>query len=39
LEGGEWYGVFEGIDESGALLLREAQGRIRTIAAGEIFFG
>ena len=34
----ETSGVFEGIDESGALLLREAQDRLRTIAAGEVFF-
>lgn len=31
-------GVFEGIDGTGALILREAQGRTRTIAAGEVFF-
>jgi BirA family biotin operon repressor/biotin-[acetyl-CoA-carboxylase] ligase len=31
-------GVFEGIDSTGALILREAQGRTRTIAAGEVFF-
>jgi BirA family biotin operon repressor/biotin-[acetyl-CoA-carboxylase] ligase len=30
-------GVFEGIDQSGALLLNE-QGRLRPIAAGEVFF-
>jgi BirA family biotin operon repressor/biotin-[acetyl-CoA-carboxylase] ligase len=30
-------GVFEGIDEGGALLLNE-QGRVRAIAAGEVFF-
>jgi BirA family biotin operon repressor/biotin-[acetyl-CoA-carboxylase] ligase len=30
-------GVFEGIDESGALILREQSGR-RTIAAGDVFF-
>jgi BirA family biotin operon repressor/biotin-[acetyl-CoA-carboxylase] ligase len=35
----ETMGVFEGIDETGALLLREAQDRVRTIAAGEVFFG
>lgn len=34
----ELSGVFEGIDETGALLLREGQGQTRTIAAGEIFF-
>jgi BirA family biotin operon repressor/biotin-[acetyl-CoA-carboxylase] ligase len=31
-------GVFEGIDESGALLLRESSERVRRIPAGEIFF-
>ncbi len=30
-------GVFEGVDASGALLLNQ-QGRMRTIAAGEVFF-
>ena len=35
----ETMGVFEGIDETGALLLRETQDRVRTIAAGEVFFG
>lgn len=30
-------GVFEGIDQTGALLLNE-QGRLRPIAAGEVFF-
>jgi BirA family biotin operon repressor/biotin-[acetyl-CoA-carboxylase] ligase len=30
-------GVFEGIDGSGALLLNEG-GRVRAIAAGEVFF-
>jgi BirA family biotin operon repressor/biotin-[acetyl-CoA-carboxylase] ligase len=30
-------GVFEGIDAAGALLLNE-QGRVRAIAAGEVFF-
>ena len=34
---GERFGLFEGIDESGGLLLNEA-GRIRTISAGEVFF-
>ncbi|HVU19801.1 MAG TPA: biotin--[acetyl-CoA-carboxylase] ligase [Rhizomicrobium sp.] len=34
----ETVGIFEGIDETGALLLREAQDRVRTIAAGEVFF-
>lgn len=31
-------GVFEGMDEQGALLLRESAGRVRVIAAGEVFF-
>jgi BirA family biotin operon repressor/biotin-[acetyl-CoA-carboxylase] ligase len=31
------HGVFEGIDAAGALLLNE-QGRVRAIAAGEVFF-
>ena len=31
-------GVFEGIDETGALLLRERTGRLRTIAAGDVYF-
>ena len=34
----ETVGVFEGIDETGALLLRETQDRVRTVAAGEVFF-
>jgi BirA family biotin operon repressor/biotin-[acetyl-CoA-carboxylase] ligase len=34
----ETSGVFEGIDNTGALILRESQGRTRTIAAGEVFF-
>lgn len=35
---GEASGVFEGIDQTGALLLREPRDRLRTIAAGEVFF-
>jgi BirA family biotin operon repressor/biotin-[acetyl-CoA-carboxylase] ligase len=31
-------GVFEGIDEAGALLLRERSGHVRAIPAGEVFF-
>jgi len=31
-------GVFEGLDENGALLLREGAGRVRVIPAGEVFF-
>jgi BirA family biotin operon repressor/biotin-[acetyl-CoA-carboxylase] ligase len=38
LQNGETQGVFEGIDANGALLLRETQDRVRTIAAGEVFF-
>jgi BirA family biotin operon repressor/biotin-[acetyl-CoA-carboxylase] ligase len=34
----ETMGTFEGIDGTGALLLRETQDRVRTIAAGEVFF-
>jgi len=34
----ETTGVFEGIDGTGALLLRESMDRVRTIAAGEVFF-
>ena len=32
-----WRGVFEGIDASGALLLKEGT-QVRSIAAGEVFF-
>ncbi len=38
LQNEETSGVFEGIDETGALILREAQDRTRIIAAGEVFF-
>ena len=31
-------GVFEGIDDTGALILHETGGRTRLIAAGEVFF-
>ena len=34
----ETTGVFEGIDGSGALILRETAGTVRHIAAGEVFF-
>jgi BirA family biotin operon repressor/biotin-[acetyl-CoA-carboxylase] ligase len=34
----ETHGVFEGIDGSGALILREDGGPTRAIAAGEVFF-
>lgn len=39
LSDGEYWGMFEGIDETGALILREAHGKTRIIAAGEVFFG
>ena len=35
----ETHGVFEGIDETGALILRESVGQVRHISAGEVFFG
>jgi BirA family biotin operon repressor/biotin-[acetyl-CoA-carboxylase] ligase len=34
----ETHGVFEGLDASGALLLRESAGTLRAISAGEVFF-
>jgi BirA family biotin operon repressor/biotin-[acetyl-CoA-carboxylase] ligase len=34
----ETMGVFQGIDESGALLLGTAGGTTRTVAAGEVFY-
>jgi BirA family biotin operon repressor/biotin-[acetyl-CoA-carboxylase] ligase len=37
LQNEETSGVFEGIDEKGALILREGQGRVRLIAAGDVF--
>lgn len=39
LAAGEATGVFEGIDEMGALLLRESATHTRRIAAGEVYFG
>jgi BirA family biotin operon repressor/biotin-[acetyl-CoA-carboxylase] ligase len=39
LSDGEVWGMFEGIDETGALILREGHGKTRAIAAGEVFFG
>ncbi len=38
LQNEETTGVFEGIDSTGALILRETASRTRTIAAGEVFF-
>ena len=34
----ETSGVFEGLDDSGALMLRENAGTVRHISAGEVFF-
>jgi BirA family biotin operon repressor/biotin-[acetyl-CoA-carboxylase] ligase len=34
----EQQGVFEGIDSSGALLLGQGDGRVRAIAAGDVFW-
>ena len=34
----ETSGVFEGIDATGALILRESTDRVRMISAGEVFF-
>ncbi|HJU28984.1 MAG TPA: hypothetical protein VJ718_07430, partial [Candidatus Binataceae bacterium] len=38
LSGEEAVGNFEGIDATGGLLLRENTGRLRTIAAGDVYF-
>jgi BirA family biotin operon repressor/biotin-[acetyl-CoA-carboxylase] ligase len=38
LQNEETHGVFEGIDATGALILRESRDRTRTISAGEVFF-
>jgi BirA family biotin operon repressor/biotin-[acetyl-CoA-carboxylase] ligase len=38
LEGNEMQGVFETIDDDGALLLRQASGMLTRIAAVEVFF-
>ena len=35
----ELFGVFEGIDDHGALILRTDAARVRAIAAGDVFFG
>jgi len=32
-------GVFETIDEEGRLVIRSSQGKVRTVAAGEVHFG
>jgi BirA family biotin operon repressor/biotin-[acetyl-CoA-carboxylase] ligase len=32
-------GVFEGIDERGALMLRLADGSVRVVSGGDVFFG
>jgi BirA family biotin operon repressor/biotin-[acetyl-CoA-carboxylase] ligase len=32
-------GMFEGLDENGALLLRDASGRLQSLPAADIFFG
>lgn len=37
LKAGETEGLFEGLDQDGALLLRRADGRIETIRAGDVF--
>jgi len=39
LQNEEIFGVFEGIDEKGALVLRTDMARARVIAAGDVFFG
>jgi len=39
LEGREMMGVFEALDEDGALLLRDASGALTRIAAGDVFLG
>jgi biotin-(acetyl-CoA carboxylase) ligase len=38
LQNEEIFGLFEGIDGSGALILRENRSGVRHIAAGEVFF-
>jgi BirA family biotin operon repressor/biotin-[acetyl-CoA-carboxylase] ligase len=38
LEGREMQGVFEDLDEDGALLLRQASGALARITAGNVFF-
>jgi BirA family biotin operon repressor/biotin-[acetyl-CoA-carboxylase] ligase len=39
LQNEEIFGVFEGIDDQGALILRTDMARARVIAAGDVFFG
>jgi BirA family biotin operon repressor/biotin-[acetyl-CoA-carboxylase] ligase len=39
LQNEEIFGVFEGIDDHGALILRTDMARARMIAAGDVFFG
>lgn len=39
LQNEEIFGVFEGIDDHGALILRTDMARVRVIAAGDVFFG
>ena len=39
LQNEEISGVFEGIDDHGALILRPNESRVRVIAAGDVFFG
>jgi BirA family biotin operon repressor/biotin-[acetyl-CoA-carboxylase] ligase len=39
LQNEETSGIFEGLDSTGALILRESLGRTRIITAGEVFFG
>jgi BirA family biotin operon repressor/biotin-[acetyl-CoA-carboxylase] ligase len=39
LEGNEMQGVFETIDEDGALLLRQGSGALARITAADVFFG
>jgi BirA family transcriptional regulator, biotin operon repressor / biotin---[acetyl-CoA-carboxylase] ligase len=38
LEGSEMQGVFENLDEDGALLLRQETGTLTRVTAGEVFF-
>ena len=38
-EGHELRGTFEALDESGHLLLRDAQGKRHFVSAADIFFG